>query len=99
MFFVPFIKTAVEQKKNVFIVCMSKGQEDGLTRYQELVSAAKVGLFFSFTARRKVFFFTREPDFFFSIHGKAVVFFHSRESFFFIHGNAFFFIQEDGLAR
>jgi hypothetical protein len=42
MFFIPFVSSCVKQGKKVSILCLSKGIEPGLVRYNELLSAAKV---------------------------------------------------------
>jgi len=42
MFFAPFIIEAVKQHKVVHLLCLSKGIEPGLTRYEELIKASQV---------------------------------------------------------
>lgn len=42
MFFSPFILSAINQGKKVYLLCFSKGVEPGLTRYNEVKEAARV---------------------------------------------------------
>jgi hypothetical protein len=42
MFFLPVIYSCLKEKNNFSILCLSKGVEAGLTRYHELLLAAKV---------------------------------------------------------
>jgi len=42
MFFAPFILEAIKQNKIVHLLCLSKGFEPGLTRYEELINATTV---------------------------------------------------------
>jgi LmbE family N-acetylglucosaminyl deacetylase len=42
MFFSPFITAATEQGSKVYLVCLSKGIEPGLTRFNEVKEACKV---------------------------------------------------------
>lgn len=59
MFFAPFVLSALKQGKEIYLLCLSKGIEPGLTRSEELVAAANV---------------KRQRSFYFSVHSSLLLF-------------------------
>jgi len=63
MFFLPFIYSCLNKSKKVSLLCLSKGIEPGLTRYQELMNASRI-IGITNTAVHGINCFVRDEDIF-----------------------------------